>query len=101
MLYCSIICTVSLLAHLCTRLDLRSYLWSDVMSADGFMAFQEAGTNSTADVLRLGRLFRNTFLSLGGSLSPAEVFRKFRGRDPRVAEVIKYNQLGSSEGSRS
>lgn len=59
------------------------------------MAFQEAGTNNTADVRRLGRLFRNTFMSLGGSLSPTEVFRKFRGRDPHVAEVIKYNQLGA------
>lgn len=73
-----------------------SYLWADVMSADGFMAFEEAGTGNEAEVRRLGRLFRSTFLESGGSVPPAEVFRRFRGRDPRVAEVIKYNDLGAS-----
>lgn len=76
-------------------LPARSYLWSDVMSADGFMAFVEAGTTNEAEVQRLGRRFRNTFMALGGSVPPAEVFRQFRGRDPRVAEVIKYNELGA------
>lgn len=77
-----------------------SYLWADVMSADGFMAFEEAGTGNEAKVRRLGRLFRSTFLESGGSVPPAEVFRRFRGRDPRVAEVIKYNELGASSRHR-
>lgn len=71
-----------------------SYLWADVMSADGFMAFEEAGTGNEAEVQRLGRKFRDTFLSLGGSVPPAEVFRQFRGRDPKVENVIKFNNLG-------
>lgn len=75
----------------------HSYLWADVMSADGFMAFVEAGTTNDAEVRRLGQLFRDTFLSQGGSMPPAEVFRKFRGRDPVVAEVIKYNELGTTK----
>lgn len=73
-----------------------SYLWSDVMSADSFMAFVEAGTSNEGEVKRLGRRFRDTFMALGGGLSPADVFRQFRGRDPRVAEVLKYNELGST-----
>lgn len=64
------------------------------MSADGFMAFEEAGTGNEAEVQRLGRKFRDTFLSLGGSVPPAEVFRQFRGRDPKVENVIKFNNLG-------
>lgn len=81
-----------LLASCCFFL-VCSYLWADVMSADGFMAFEEAGITNEAQVKRLGRKFRDTFLSLGGSLPPAQVFRMFRGRDPRVEEVIKYNEL--------
>jgi len=73
-----------------------SYLWADVMSADGFMAFVEAGTSNDAEVRRLGRRFRDTFLSLGGSVAPDEVFRRFRGRDPRVQEFIQYNELNKS-----
>jgi len=74
----------------------HSYLWSDVMSADGFMAFVEAGTSDEGEMRRLGRLFRDTFLALGGSVAPDEVFRRFRGRDPQVKEVIKYNELDNS-----
>lgn len=66
------------------------------MSADGFMAFEEAGTGNEAEVQRLGCKFRDTFLALGGSVPPAEVFRKFRGRDPKVEEVIKFNNLGKA-----
>jgi oligopeptidase A len=67
------------------------------MSADGFMAFEEAGTSNEAEIQRLGRLFRDTFFALGGSVPPDEVFRRFRGRDPRVAEVIKYNDLHTTK----
>jgi oligopeptidase A len=74
-----------------------SYLWSDVMSADGFMAFVEAGTTNESEVRRLGQRFRDTFLSQGGGMPAAEVFRKFRGRDPQVAEVLKFNELGTTK----
>lgn len=70
-----------------------SYLWSDVMSADGFMAFVEAGTSNDADVRRLGQHFRNTFLSLGGSVAPAEVYKRFRGHEPQLQSVVEYNKL--------
>lgn len=59
------------------------------------MAFVEAGTDKEGEVKRLGRLFRDTFLSLGGSVAPAEVFKRFRGRDPQVQAVLKYNDLGN------
>jgi oligopeptidase A len=70
------------------------------MSADGFMAFEEAGTNNEAEIKQLGRLFRDTFFALGGSVAPDEVFRRFRGRDPRVDEVIKYNDLRTTKHRR-
>ena len=67
------------------------------MSADGFMAFVEAGTSNDAEVRRLGRRFRDTFLSLGGSVAPDEIYKRFRGREPKLDSVIKYNKLDQVE----
>jgi oligopeptidase A len=66
------------------------------MSADAFMAFAEVGTANEPEVRRLGRLFRNTFFALGGSVPTAETFRRFRGREPKVAALITYNELSAN-----
>jgi peptidyl-dipeptidase Dcp len=63
-----------------------SYLWSDVLTADAFGAFTEAGgpyDKSVADRLR-----RHIF-SVGNTIDPAEGYRAFRGRDPRVDALMK------------
>lgn len=70
-----------------------SYMWADVMSTDAFMAFVEVGTDNEAAVQKLGRRFRNSVLSDGGSLSPNTVFKDFRGRAPQVQPLLKYNGL--------
>ncbi len=72
------------------------YKWSEVMSADAFGAFEEAGTGDGAAMERLGRKFRDTFLALGGGVDPMEVFRRFRGRDPRVDALLRQNGLARS-----
>ncbi|GLH07434.1 Uncharacterized protein GBIM_12888, partial [Gryllus bimaculatus] len=58
------------------------HLWAQVMAADVFSAFQEAGLENTNELASVGKRLRSTFLSLGGSCHPSEVFRRFRGRDP-------------------
>lgn len=59
-----------------------SYLFAEVMSADAFAAFEEAGLKDTAAMTRLGGQFRDTVLGLGGGVDAGEVFKRFRGRAP-------------------
>ena len=69
------------------------YKWSEVMSADVFGAFEEAGLGDEAAVRRLGRKYRDTFLSLGGSVPAMEVFRRFRGRAPETKALLRQTGL--------
>lgn len=66
-----------------------SYKWAEVLSADAFGAFEEAGLDNEDAVKATGRRFRDTVLSLGGSRHPLEVFRAFRGRDPDPMALLK------------
>ena len=69
------------------------YKWSEVMSADVFGAFEEAGTDDEAATARLGHRYRETFLALGGGTPPLEVFRLFRGRAPTVEAILRQQGL--------
>jgi oligopeptidase A len=69
------------------------YKWAEVMSADCFGAFEEAGLDDDEAMKGLGRKFRDTFLSLGGSKSALEVFRLFRGRDMSVEPLLRQSGL--------
>lgn len=69
------------------------YKWAEVMSADCFGAFEEAGLKDDAAVAELGRHYRETILALGGSLSAMEVFRRFRGREPEIAALLRQQEL--------
>jgi oligopeptidase A len=66
-----------------------SYKWAEILSADAFGAFEEAGLDNAGAVTATGHRFRDTVLSLGGSRHPLEVFRAFRGRDPKVEPLLK------------
>ena len=61
------------------------YMWAEVLEADAFEAFGEAGDSFHAATAE--RLLRNVY-SAGGSRDPAEAFRSFRGRDPVVAPML-------------
>ena len=69
------------------------YKWAEVMSADCYGAFEEAGLSDDAAVRRLGTRYRETVLALGGSKSALEVFRDFRGRDPQIAALLRQQDL--------
>ena len=73
-----------------------SYKWAEVLSADAFAAFEEVGLEKDDEVAATGERFRNTVLSLGGSLRPAEVYRRFRGRDATSAALIRHTGLAAS-----
>lgn len=70
-----------------------SYKWSEVLSADCFAAFEEAGLGDEAAVRATGRRYRDTILALGGGEDPLSVFRRFRGRPPSVDALLRHNGL--------
>ena len=70
-----------------------SYKWAEVLSADAFAAFEEAGLDDPEAVAATGRRFRETVLALGGSRPATEVFRDFRGRDPDTAALLRHSGL--------
>jgi len=69
-----------------------SYLWSDVLTADAFGAFTEGG--GPYDKKVADRLRRSIF-SVGNTIDPAEAYRNFRGRDPKVEALMKKRGFSS------
>jgi peptidyl-dipeptidase Dcp len=63
-----------------------SYLWSDVLTADAYQAFVEGAGPYDETVAR--RLTEHIF-SVGNTIDPAEGYRAFRGRDPRVEALME------------
>lgn len=70
-----------------------SYKWAEVLSADAFAAFAEAGLDNADARRALGRRFRNTVLALGGGRAPMDVFRLFRGREPDPTALLRQEGL--------
>eukprot|EP00878_Enallax_costatus_P002366 GHUV01002542.1.p1 GENE.GHUV01002542.1~~GHUV01002542.1.p1 ORF type:complete len:832 (+),score=220.74 GHUV01002542.1:594-3089(+) len=70
-----------------------SYKWAEVLSADAFGAFEEAGLDNDDAVVTTGRRFRDTVLALGGSKAPEKVFEMFRGRQPSTEPLLRHNGL--------
>jgi len=73
-----------------------SYKWAEVLSADAFAAFEEAGLDNEKAVAATGKRYQDTVLSLGGSLPPMEVFKAFRGREPSTEPLLRHNGLVSA-----
>ncbi len=63
-----------------------SYLWADVLTADAFEAFTEAGGPYDTEVA--GRLQEHV-LSRGNTVEPEEGYRAFRGRGPRTDALMR------------
>ena len=70
-----------------------SYKWAEVLSADAFAAFEEAGLDDPQAVAETGRRYRHTILALGGSRHPMEVFTAFRGREPSTEALLRHAGL--------
>jgi len=63
-----------------------SYIWSDVISADAYDAFVEAG--GPYDKAVAERLRKYVF-SVGNTIDPADAYRAFRGRDPKIEALMR------------
>jgi oligopeptidase A len=75
-----------------------SYKWAEVLSADAFAAFEEAGLAEDEALRQTGRRYRDTVLALGGSRSPMEVFTAFRGREPTTEALLRHSGLLEAGG---
>jgi oligopeptidase A len=70
-----------------------SYKWAEVLSADAFAAFEEAGLENQDAIATTGKRYRDTILALGGGLHPMEVFKAFRGREPSTTPLLRHSGL--------
>jgi peptidyl-dipeptidase Dcp len=66
-----------------------AYLWAEVLDADGFAAFTEAG--DVFDHALAARL--KLIYSSGDTRDPMELYRAFRGRDPSIAALLQQRGL--------
>jgi len=62
-----------------------SYKWAEVLAADAFEAFEEAGVFDGSTAAR----FRDSILARGGSVDAMDAFVRFRGREPDVRALLK------------
>ncbi|MEJ0027252.1 MAG: M3 family metallopeptidase [Rhizomicrobium sp.] len=69
-----------------------SYMWSEVLDADGFQAFQEK--NDAFDPATARRLYDYIY-SAGGTRDFATAYRLFRGRDPKIDALLEGRGLAA------
>ncbi|KFK92689.1 MULTISPECIES: oligopeptidase A [unclassified Serratia (in: enterobacteria)] len=63
-----------------------SYLWAEVLSADAYSRFEEEGIFNA----QTGKSFLDNILSRGGSEEPMELFKRFRGREPKLDAMLRH-----------
>lgn len=63
-----------------------SYKWAEVLSADAFSKFEENGIFNK----KTGKEFLNNILEKGGSEPAADLFKKFRGREPDSEALLRH-----------
>ena len=66
------------------------YLWAEVLEADAWEAFGEAGN---AFDPALAQRLKDCIYSCGDSVAPGQAFRNFRGRDPQVTPMLRERGL--------
>ena len=64
-----------------------SYIWAEVLDADAFEAFKETSLFDQATATA----FRKYILSKGGTAEPMELYKKFRGAEPKIEALLRRN----------
>jgi len=67
-----------------------SYLWSEVMDADAFRAFEEAGDPFDSET---ATRLREQIYSVGNSVPPEDAYKAFRGRMPEIDAMLEKKGL--------
>ena len=62
-----------------------SYKWAEVLDADAFAYFQEKGIFNK----EVAKKFKENILSKGGTELPMELYKKFRGQEPKPEALLK------------
>jgi peptidyl-dipeptidase Dcp len=66
-----------------------SYKWAEVLDADAFALFKQAGIFDRATAQR----FRDEILSRGGTEHPMTLYRRFRGGEPTINALLERNGI--------
>lgn len=69
-----------------------SYKWAEVLAADAFSAFEEAGIFDKATATR----FREEILEVGGSRDIMDAYVSFRGRKPTLDALLRHSGIGQA-----
>jgi oligopeptidase A len=70
-----------------------SYKWAEVLAADAFSAFEEAGVFDPSTAER----FRRSILAVGGSRNALEAFIEFRGRAPQLDALLRQSGIDAPQ----
>lgn len=62
-----------------------SYIWAEVLDADGYESFKEKGIFDPETAKSL----RENILEKGGTVDPMELYKRFKGREPEVDALLK------------
>ena len=74
-----------------------SYKWAELLSADAFSKFEEEGIFNPVT----GQAFRDTILSVGGSLPAKTNFENFRGRSASIDALLRHSGFASENAANS
>jgi peptidyl-dipeptidase Dcp len=66
-----------------------SYIWAEVLDSDAFQAFKETSLFDRATA----ESFRRTILERGGTEDPMVLYKRFRGREPKIEPLLKKRGL--------
>ena len=73
-----------------------SYKWAEVLSADAYAAFEEAGAaEDPRKLTETGLRFLQEILAVGGSRPALESFKAFRGREPAIDALLRHNGMAA------
>ncbi|HFP9381486.1 TPA: M3 family metallopeptidase, partial [Raoultella ornithinolytica] len=68
-----------------------AYLWTQMLADDGYQWFVEQGGLTREN----GQRFREAILSRGNSTDLAELYRQWRGHDPKIEPMLENRGLSA------